>query len=78
MNHDGQKCLTCAFCELLPELSVNSQGICRLFPPTMQMVPSPQGAVSMAMATLVRVTVDWCAQHELQLVKPVSGMRIEK
>ena len=78
MNHGEHKCLTCAFCEMPPELAVNNQGICRLYPPTMQMVPGPQGPVSMAMAAVVRVTTDWCGQHELQLVKPVSGLRLVK
>ena len=77
MNNEV-KCLTCKYCEMPPELAANSQGICRLSPPTMQMVNGPQGQVSMAMATVVRVTHDWCGQHVVQLVKPVSGLRIEK
>ncbi len=73
----NEHCVTCKYCEMPPDLAAHSQGICRLSPPTMQMVNGPQGSVSMALATVVRVTTDWCGQHMMQLVKPVGGLVIE-
>ena len=78
MNHGEAKCLTCAYCDIPPDLAAKGQGICRLSPPTMQMVNTPQGTVSMALACVVRVTTDWCGQHELQLVKPVAGLHLDR
>ena len=77
--NDDKRCMTCAWCEILPAGDAsNPEGVCHVSPPTTTLMGSPQGVKSIVVQSLVHVTRDWCSQHETQLVKPVSGLRVEK
>ena len=72
-------CLTCKYCEPQPGGNGAESGACRFNPPQGVVAGvGPQGPMLMTLWPSVRLTKDWCSHHVVQLVKPVSGIHLEK
>ena len=69
---DKVVCVTCKFCDVQNTV----EGICRINPPTVALVMSPQGPQAMAIRSVVQLSHDWCSKYEQQLVKLAAGPQL--
>ena len=72
-------CAVCKWSDAIPGGNDAGKGICRYNPPTGAVAGmTQQGPILVTIWPQVMMTHDRCSKYEVQLVKPVSGIHLEK